>query len=210
VSTQSENNDAEDDESRRAREAQSDPEYEPADQEDDGSSEEDDDDSQDLDFTLQTPRKTENTRMCAAKTDRISNSSKPKNGTTPHPHKTSNTNSDNTKSPPARPVWCPICHKQFEGHNAKKHLKMHLDIHAPEPKYRCPHCPARFKQGPSRQRHIKGVHLKVKAVKTKTLACEFCAKKFADHYQKRRHEMVRNYRFSNFYYLHITQSVIQD
>jgi hypothetical protein len=166
MSPQSENNDADDGEGRRAREAQSDPEYEPADQEDDGSSEEDDDDSQDLDFTLQTPRKTENTRMCAAKTDRISNSSKPKNGTTMHPHKTSNTRSDNTKGPPARPVSCPICHRQFKGPFAKGSLKHHLDIHTAEPKYRCPHCPARFKQNASRHQHIKVVHLKAKPVKT--------------------------------------------
>jgi uncharacterized C2H2 Zn-finger protein len=161
MSPQSENNDAEDDEGRRAREAQSDPEYEPADQEDDGSSEEDDD-SQDLDFTLQTPRKTENTLMCAARTDRISNSSKPKNGATMHPHKTSKTRSDNKKGPPAGPVSCPICHRQFKGPFAKGSLRQHLDLHAPEPKYPCPHCPARFKQGPPRHRHIQRVHPKVK------------------------------------------------
>jgi hypothetical protein len=169
MSPQSENNNAEDGEGRRAREAQSDPEYEPADQEDDSSSEEEDGDSQDLDFTLQTPRKTENTQICAAQTDRISNSSKPKNGTTPHPHKTSNTSSDNMKGPPARPVSCPICHKQFEGHWAKRYLKIHLDIHAPEPKYPCPHCPARFKQVKSRHRHIKQIHLKIKPH-----ACDVC------------------------------------
>jgi hypothetical protein len=211
LDTESENTAGEEGDGHSAGAAQSDPEYEPDDQEDDeDSSEEDDDDSQDLDFTLQSPRKTENTQMCAATTDRISNSSKPKNGTTMHPHKTSNTSSDNTKDPPARPVSCPICHKQFEGRMAKYILKEHLDIHAPEPKYLCPHCPARFKQGRARRSHIKEVHLKVKPVKK--LACEFCAKKFHSHYKKRQHEMVRNYQFSSFSkfcYHRITQFLIQ-
>jgi hypothetical protein len=181
--------DAEDGEGRRAREAQSDPEYKPADQEDDGSSEEDDGDSHDLDFTLQTPRKTENTQMCAAKTDRISNSSKPKNGATMHPHKTSKTRSDNTKDPSFHPVKCRICHKQFKGRSAKYTLKRHLNFHAAEPKFPCPRCPERFKQRYPRQQHIKRVHLKMPV---KTLACEYCDKKFAYPYQKKQHELVRN------------------
>jgi hypothetical protein len=140
LDTESENTDGEEGDGHSVGQAQSDPEYEPEDQEDDEDSSGDDgDDSQDLDFTLQTPRKAE-TQMCAATTttDRISNSSKPRNGAM-HPHETSKTRSDNKKDPSAHPVKCPICHMKFKGRSAKYTLKRHLDIHAGG--YPCPHCP---------------------------------------------------------------------
>jgi hypothetical protein len=191
VDLQSENNDAEDEDGRSARDPQSDPEYKPEgqDQEDSDSSEEDANDSQKLDVTFQPPplRKTEKSKRYASKTYGKSPSLKPI-GSTRNPHKKSKTHIDDKEFSSARPVSCPICHKQFESHNAKNILKRHLNIHAPEPKFPCPHCPAKFNQDNNRQIHIKRVHLKVKPVKR--LACQFCAMKFATRYHKRQHEMV--------------------
>jgi hypothetical protein len=153
IDPQSENNDAEEGDSRRraTEDTQSDPEHEPKDHDDDDSSGEDDD--------------------CQ--------------------------DHDDTEFSSARPVSCPICNKQFKGPNAKGILKKHLDIHAPEPKYPCPHCPARFKQEQTRHKHIKIIHLKVKPVTVKKCACQFCAKKFANPSHKKEHEMVSNIATTN-------------
>jgi hypothetical protein len=194
LDTKSENTDGEEGDGHSAEAAQSDPEYEPDDQEDDEDSSGDDgNDYQDLESLNYT-----------AITDRKSIPSEPKNDATTDLKKTSITRSDNTKDLSARLVSCPICHKQFKGRWAKKTLKIHLDLHAPEPKYPCPHCHAKFKQDTARRSHIKEVHLKVKK-----LACAFCAKQFAYPFKKKLHEMVRNYRFSKLYNHHITQSIIQ-
>jgi uncharacterized Zn-finger protein len=106
--------------------------------------------------------------------------------------KKSKTHGDDTEASSARPVSCPICNKQFKGLWAKKHLKRHVDIHAPEPKFPCPHCPAKFKQKQNRRQHIQIIHLKVKRVIVKKFACQYCAKKFTAHYHKKEHEMVSN------------------
>jgi uncharacterized Zn-finger protein len=149
--------------------AQSDPEYELKDEDndDEDSLGEADDDLHDLDFTSQSPRNKEKPPRSPVKAYRKS---------------TSNSSS-------AHPVSCPICHKQFKGRSAKSTLNRHLDIHAPEPKFPCPHCPAKFKQEKGRQDHIQRVHLNLKP--EKKLACEFCDKKFAFPTEKKTHEMVR-------------------
>jgi hypothetical protein len=96
---------------------------------------------------------------------------------------------------------CPIRNKLFKGRCAKRILKRHLDLHAPEPEYPCPHCPARFKQERYRKSHIKRIHLKVKRVIVKKFACEFCAKEFITPSDKKRHEMVSNIATSDFVFL---------
>jgi hypothetical protein len=198
IDLQSENNDAEEGDSRRrAPDAQSDPEYETKDHDDDDSSgEDDDDDSQVHDVTLQPgrPSKRKSERY-ASTMDGKSPSLEPKRGT--NTQKKSKTDVDDTEAS-ARLVSCPICNKQFKGRCAKSNLKIHLDIHDPESKYPCPHCPARFKQEYSRQRHIKLIHLKVKPVIVKKFACQFCAKKFSTHYFKKVHEMVSNIATTDF------------
>jgi uncharacterized Zn-finger protein len=192
---QSENNDVEEGDShRRAPDAQSDPEYEPKDNDDDDSSGEDDeDDSQDHDVTLQPVRSERKSETYASKMYGKSPSLEPKRGTTNTQKKSKTHVDDNDKefssARPVSSVSCPICNKQFKGRSAKSSLKRHLDVHAPEPKYPCPHCPARFKQDDCRHRHIKIIHLKVKPVKK--FACQFCAKKFRAPYLKKAHEMVR-------------------
>jgi uncharacterized Zn-finger protein len=192
---QSENNDADEDDSRRSPDAQSDPEYEPKDHDDGDSYEEDDDESQDHDVALQPVQR------CKRKSERYASKMhgkspclEPKRGT--NTQKKSKPHVDDTEASSARPVSCPICHKQFKTHRAKDILKKHLDIHAAEPKYPCPHCPAKFKQNEGRHQHIKIVHLKVKPVKK--FACQFCAKKFIAPYHKKQHEMVSNYRLCIF------------
>jgi hypothetical protein len=194
----SENNDAEDgDSSRRAPEdTQSDPEYEPKDHDDDNSSgEDDDDDCQDQDVTLQPVRSKRKSEKYASRMDGDSPSLEPKRRTT-NLQKKSKTHGDDTEFSSARLVSCPICNQQFKGRCAKEHLKRHVDIHAPEPKYPCPHCTARFKQEHNRHRHIKIIHLKVKPVKK--FACQFCAKKFAIPSLKKEHEMVSNFATTDF------------
>jgi hypothetical protein len=196
VDLQSENNDAKDEDGRSTRDAQSDPEYEPEgqDQEDGDSSEEDANDSQKLDVTFQPPplRKTVKSKRYASKTYGKSPSLNPISGTT-NPHKKSKTHIDDKEFSSARPVSCPICHKQFESHRAKDILKRHLNIHAPEPEFPCPHCPAKFNHQYNRQRHIQRFHLKVKR-----FACQFCTKKFVTRYNQRQHEMVRNITTTDF------------
>jgi hypothetical protein len=194
---QLENNDAEEGDSRRrAADAQSDPEYEPKDHDDaDSSGEVDDDESQDHDVTLQPVRRSKRkSERQASKMCRKSPSLEPKRRTT-NTQKKSKTHADDTKASSARLVSCPICNKQFKGRCAKGHLKTHLEIHASEPKYPCPHCPARFKQNEGRHRHIKIIHLKVK-----TFACQFCAK-FRAPYLKKEHEMVSNIATTDFVFL---------
>jgi uncharacterized Zn-finger protein len=187
---QSKNNDADEDDSRRSPDAQSDPEYEPKDHDDDDSYEEDDDESQDHDLTLQPVQRSKSKwERHASKMYGKSLSLDPKRGTT-NTQKKSKTLVDDTDASSARPVSCPICHKQFKGQWAKHTFKRHLDIHATEPKFPCPHCPARFKQERYRHQHIKIVHLKVKPVKK--FACQYCAKKFTNAYEKKIHERVSN------------------
>jgi uncharacterized Zn-finger protein len=174
--------------------AQSDPEYELKDEDndDEDSLSEADDDLHDLDFTSQSPRNKEKPSRSPVKTYRKSTSSgsEPKNSTRRNPRKASRTHGDDAEnSSSAHPVSCPICHKQFKGRSAKSTLNRHLDIHAPEPKFPCPHCPAKFKQEKGRQDHIQRVHLNLKP--EKKLACEFCDKKFAFPTEKKTHEMVR-------------------
>jgi uncharacterized Zn-finger protein len=90
---------------------------------------------------------------------------------------------------------CPICDKQFKGPSANKILRRHLDIHAPEPKFPCPHCDAKFNQNSNRHRHIKTLHrLEMKQVKTPAASKSRGKKAKA----KKQRQMVRNYRFSNF------------
>jgi hypothetical protein len=193
---QSENNDAEEGNSRRrAPDAQSDPENEPKDHDDDDSSgEDDDDDCQDHDFNLQPVRRSKRkSERYTSKMYRKTPSLEPKRRTTNTQKKSKPHADDNdTEASSACLISCPICNKQFKGHGAKGHLKRHLDIHAPEPKFPCPHCPARFKQDDGRQQHIKRIHLKVKRVLVKKFACQFCAKKFTTPYNKKDHEMVSN------------------
>jgi uncharacterized Zn-finger protein len=198
---QSENNDAEEGDSRRrAPDAQSDQEYEPNDNDDDDSSGEDDDDeSQDHDVTLQPVRRSQRkSERYASKMYRKTPSLEPKRRTT-NTQKKSKPHADDRKASSARLVSCPICNKQFKGHGAKGNLKRHLDLHAPEPKYPCPHCPARFKQENGRQLHIKRIHLKVKPVKK--FACQFCAKKFTAPYKRKEHELVSNIATTDFVFL---------
>jgi uncharacterized Zn-finger protein len=198
---QSENNDADEGDRRRAPEdAQSDPEYEPKDNDDDDSSGEDDDDeSQDDDVTLQPVRRSKRkSERYASKIYGKSTSLEPKRRTT-NTQKKSKTLADDTKASSARLVSCPICNKQFKGCRAKRSLKRHLDIHAPESKFPCPHCPARFKQNEGRNQHIKRIHLKVKPVKKFT--CQFCAKKFRAPYLKKEHERVSNLATTDFEFL---------
>jgi uncharacterized Zn-finger protein len=188
---QSKNNDVDEDDSRRSPDAQSDPEYKPKDHVDDDSSEEDD-------VTLQrVGRSKRKSERYASKMHRKSLSLEPKRGT--NTQKKSKTHGDDTEVSSARPVSCPICHRQFKGPFAKANLKTHLDIHAPEPKYPCPHCPSRFKQKHNRYQHIKIIHLKVKPVKQ--FACQYCAKKFTRAYQKKIHERVRNIATTDFVFL---------
>jgi hypothetical protein len=176
---------------------QSDPEYEPEDSDNDdddsaGETDEDFDDLHDIDFTSQSPRYKGGPHRSPVKAYRksISFGSEPKNSTRTNPRKATITQSEDTEnSTSAQPVSCPICHRQFKGRQAKHILKRHLDIHAPEPKFPCPHCPEKFNQEKSRQNHIKRVHLNLKPVKK--LACEFCGKKFAFPQEKKNHEMVR-------------------
>jgi uncharacterized Zn-finger protein len=197
VHLQSENNDADvGDRCRAPEDAQSDSEYEPEDDDDDDSSGEDDDDSQDHDFTLQPPvRSKRKSERYDSKMYGKSPSLEPKKGTT-NTQKKSKTHGEHTEASSARPVACPICHKQFKTRSAKRNLKSHLDLHAPEPKYPCPHCPAKFKQERNRQQHIKIVHLKVKRVKK--FACQFCTKKFVTPSHKKEHEMVSNIATTDF------------
>jgi ribosomal protein L37AE/L43A len=199
---QSENNDAEEGDSRRrAPDAQSDPEYETEDHDDDDSSgEEDEDDSQDPDFTLQPVRSKRKFGRHASKMYGKSPALKPKRSTT-NPQKKSRPHVDDKEASSARPVSCPICHKQFKGGSAKGNLKTHLDSHAPEPKYPCPHCNARFTQGHNRHRHIKIIHHKVKRVIVKKFECQFCGKKFAIPSHKKEHEMVSNIATTDFVFL---------
>jgi hypothetical protein len=197
----SENNDADKGDSRRRapEDAQSDPDYEPKDHDDDDSSVEDDDESQDHDFTLQPPvRSKRKSERYDSKMYGKSPSLEPKRGST-NTQKKFNPHVDDKEASSARPVSCPICKKQFKGPSAKGYLKSHLEIHAPEPKYPCPHCPAKFKQERYRQRHIKIVHLKVKRVKK--FACQFCAKKFPTPSHKKEHEMVSNIATTDFVFL---------
>jgi hypothetical protein len=198
---QSENNDAkEGDSRRRAADAQSDPEYERNDNDDDDSSGADDDDeSQDHDFTLQRVRRSKRkSERYASKIYGKSPSLEPKRRTT-NTQKKSKTLADDKEASSASPVSCPVCNKQFKGRHAKEILKRHLNLHAPEPKYPCPHCPARFKQDKGRHQHIKVFHLKVKPVKK--FACRFCAKKFRTPYYKKEHEMVSNIATTDFVFL---------
>jgi uncharacterized Zn-finger protein len=202
VDSQSENNEAEEEGSRRRapEDSQSDPEYEPNDHDDeDSSGEDDDDDCQDHDFTLQPVRRStrksdrHDSKMCGK-----SPSLEPKRSTT-NAQKKSETRVDDKKASSVRLVSCPICKKQFKGLFAKGYLKKHLDIHAAKRKYLCPHCPARFKQEQTRRQHIKSVHLKVKPVKK--FACQFCAMKFTTVYYKKEHERVSNIATTDFVFL---------
>jgi hypothetical protein len=193
---QSKNNDAEEGDRRRAPEdGQSHPENEPRDQDDEDSSGEDDDDeeSQDQYITLQPVRRSKRkSERYASKMDGKSSSLEPKRSTRNARKKSKPHVVADTEASSARPVSCPICHKQFKGLSAKGNRNRHLQLHAPEPKFPCPHCPAMFKQKRYRQSHIKTIHLKVKPVKVKKFPCQFCAKKFATPYDKKEHEMVSN------------------
>jgi uncharacterized Zn-finger protein len=197
---QSENNDAGKGDRRRAPEdAQSDPEYEPKDHDDeDSSGEDDEDDCQDDDVTLQPVRRSKRKSGRYASKMYGKSPLEPKKGST-NTQKKSKTHGDDMEASSARPVSCPICHKQFKGRRAMKSLKKHVDIHTAEPKYPCPHCPARFKQQRNRRQHIKIVHLKVKPVKK--FACQFCAMKFTTVYFKTRHERVSNIATTDFVFL---------
>jgi uncharacterized Zn-finger protein len=202
---QSENDVAEDGDSRwRAPDAQSDPEYEPEYHDgDDSSGEDGDDESQDQDVTIQPVRRSKRkSERHASKMHRKSPALEPKRGTT-NTQKKSKTHGDDKEASSTRTVSCPICHKKFKGPNAKGILKKHLEIHAPEPKYPCPHCPARFKQERNRHRHIKIIHLKVKPVIVKKFACQFCAKKFTIPSHKKEHEMVSNIATTDFVFFFI-------
>jgi hypothetical protein len=186
---------------RTAPDAQSDPEFEPKDHDDDDSSEEDDEDeSQDHDVTPQPVRSKRKSESYASQMCGKSPSLEPKRRTT-NTQKKSKTHVDDTEASSARPVSCRICHKQFKGRCAKGNLKKHLNTHAPEPKFPCPHCPARFKQEDSRNRHIKIIHLKVKPVIVKKFACQFCAKKFIAPCHKKTHERVSNIATTDFVFL---------
>jgi uncharacterized Zn-finger protein len=206
----SENNDAEEGDSRRrAPDAQSDQEYEPNDHNDDDSSGEDDDDESQDHVTLQPVRRSKRkSERHASKMYGKSPSLEPKRRTT-NTQKKSKTLADDKEASSASPVSCPVCNKQFKGQWAKGNLKIHLNIHDPEPKFPCPHCPARFTQEHSRQRHIKIIHLKVKPVIVKKFACQFCAKKFIAPYYKKRHERVRTSQLPILYFCFTRLCIIQ-